>query len=87
MTKRRTNRLGFAIQTPLKENFINAEAKFMLMDDIVKKDALQILNRVIEIVKIKDEKDALELKELSNHTIHNASVFQDDASLSIAVLI
>ena len=57
------------------------------MDEIVRKDALQILNRVIEIVKIKDEKDALEFKDLSNRTIHNASVFQDDASLSIAVMI
>ena len=57
------------------------------MDEIVKKDALKIVDRVIEILKVKDEKDVSELKDLSNHTIHNASVFQDECSVSIAVVI
>lgn len=57
------------------------------MDEIVKKDALQILNRVIDILRVKEEKDLAELKELSNHTVHNASVFQDEISVSVAVLI
>ena len=57
------------------------------MNDLVRKDALQILGRVIEILQVKGEKDAQELKELSNHTIHNASVFQDDCSVSVAVVV
>lgn len=57
------------------------------MDDLVRKDALKIVGRVIEILKVKEEKDVSELKDLSNHTIHNASVFQDECSVSIAVVI
>ena len=57
------------------------------MNDLVRKDALQILGRVIEILWVKEEKDTQELKELSNHTIHNASVFQDDCSVSVAVVV
>lgn len=57
------------------------------MNELVRKDALRILNKVIEILKVKEEKDVLEIKELSNHTIHNASVFQDECSVSIAVVI
>ena len=57
------------------------------MNELVRKDALQILERVIEILQVKEEKDTQELKELSNHTIHNASVFQDDCSVSIAVVV
>lgn len=57
------------------------------MKEKVKKDILDILNRVIEIVKAKKDGGAVELKELSNHTIHNASVFQDEYSVQIAVAI
>ena len=71
----------------MKENFIKAKLIFKQMDEIVKKDALQILNRIIEILKATEEKDVLEIKNLSNHTIHNASVFQDDCSVSIAVIV
>ncbi len=57
------------------------------MESAVRNDALQIINRVIEILETKEEKDTMELKELSNNTIHNASVFQDECSVSVAVLI
>ena len=57
------------------------------MDKIIKKDILSIISKTIEILKIKEEKDIIELKELSNHTIHNASIFQDEDSISIAILI
>lgn len=57
------------------------------MESAVRNDALQIIRRAIEILEAKEEKDAMELKELSNNTIHNASVFQDECSVSIAVLI
>jgi hypothetical protein len=54
------------------------------MDSTVKKDLLSILTDTISILKTKD---TTSLKELSNHTIHNASIFQDQDSLSIAVII
>ena len=57
------------------------------MESIVRNDALRIISRVIEILETKEEKGTMELKELSNNTIHNASVFQDECSVSIAVLI
>ncbi|MEK6875820.1 MAG: hypothetical protein AABX63_00295, partial [Nanoarchaeota archaeon] len=57
------------------------------MESAVRNDALQIISRVIEILETKEEKDTVELKDLSNNTIHNASVFQDECSVSIAVLI
>ena len=57
------------------------------MDEVVKKDILKVLSEVIEILEVEEEKDVAELRELSNHTIHNASIFQDEDSVSIAILI
>ncbi len=57
------------------------------MNETVKNDILTIISRTIEILKVKEEKDLVELKNLSNHTIHNASIFQDEDSVSIAILI
>ncbi|MBI2134636.1 hypothetical protein HYU09_01475 [Candidatus Woesearchaeota archaeon] len=57
------------------------------MNELVRKDALQTLGSVMGILRVKEEKDIQELKELSNHTIHNASVFQDDCSVSVAVVV
>jgi len=54
------------------------------MQDIVKKDILSVLRQAIEIL---EKKDFNALSELSNHTVHDASIFQDDDSVSIAVLI
>jgi len=57
------------------------------MNDTIKEDIIFILSAVIDILKVKEEKDITELKELSNHTIHNASIFQDEDSVSIAILV
>ena len=57
------------------------------MNELVRKDAISILSQLIEILKVKEENDVADIRELSNHTIHNASVFQDEASVSIAILI
>ena len=57
------------------------------MHDQVKKDILAVLNELLEILKVKEDQDILQIKELSNHVIHNASVFQDEDSISVAVLI
>jgi hypothetical protein len=57
------------------------------MNEIIKKDILSTISQTIEILKVKEERDIIELKQLSNHTIHNASIFQDEDSVSIAILI
>lgn len=57
------------------------------MDARIREDAIKIVERVIGILKTKEEKDILELRELSNHTVRNASVFQDYCSISLAVLV
>lgn len=57
------------------------------MHDPIKKDILAVLTKLVEILKVKEESDVTEIKELSNHVIHNASVFQDEDSVSVAILI
>ncbi len=57
------------------------------MDGVVKRDILKVLADLVGILEVEEEGDAAELRELSNHTIHNASIFQDEDSVSIAILI
>ncbi len=57
------------------------------MNEIIKKDILAILKELIEILKVKEAKDVMEIKEISNHTMHNASIFQDEDSISVAIFI
>lgn len=54
------------------------------MQKEVKKDILNILKKSIKLIK---ENNTTKLKELSNHTIHDASIFQDNYSTQTAVLI
>ena len=56
------------------------------MRDVIKEDILSVLEEAIKILK-SDEHPVEELGELSNHVIHDASIFQDEDSVSIAVLI
>jgi hypothetical protein len=53
----------------------------------VKGDILNVLHKVIAILDQKEEKDALEMKELSNHVIHDATLFEDQDAISIAVMV
>ena len=57
------------------------------MHDIIKRDILAVLSELVEILKVKEDSDIIQIKELSNHVIHNASVFQDEDSVSVAILI
>jgi len=57
------------------------------MQDIIKKDILSVLSQLTEFLKSGDDSDIIEIKKLSNEIIHNASVFQDEDSISVAVLI
>ena len=53
------------------------------MNESVKADLLYALSQAPGLLKAGD---ATALKELSDHTIHNASIFQDQDSLSLAVV-
>ena len=57
------------------------------MDETVKKDIISTLTRVISVLDSKKEEGFMEIKELSNTTIHNSSIFQDEDSISVAVII
>ncbi|MBN1386779.1 hypothetical protein JW968_07480 [Candidatus Woesearchaeota archaeon] len=50
----------------------------------VKSDIISVMKDVLAAIK---EDDPAKVKELSNHTIHNASIYGDKDSLSIAILI
>ncbi len=54
------------------------------MRPIIKEDILSVLKKVIEALK---KEDYAALTELSNHTIHDASIFQEDDPLTLAVLL
>lgn len=54
------------------------------MNPIVKKDILNVLRQTISLIK---KQELLKLRELSDHVIKNASVFQDKYSISIAITI
>ena len=41
----------------------------------VKADILAVLDKLIAILQAKDDKDALEVRELSSHVIHDATLF------------
>ena len=53
------------------------------MNDKIKRDIIAILDDSLEHIYCKN---ISKIKELSNHTIHNASIFQDQDSLRIAVI-
>ena len=53
------------------------------MEEVVRQDILDVLRQGIEALR---KGDAFRVKELSNGVIHNASIFQDEDSLGIAVL-
>jgi hypothetical protein len=53
------------------------------MEEVVRQDILEVVSQGILALK---SDDSFRLKELSNHVIHNASIFQDEDSIGIAVL-
>jgi len=57
------------------------------VDEKIRVDILSVIERIVEILRVKEAKDIIEVRELSNRTIHDASVFQDEDSISIAVLV
>ncbi len=53
------------------------------MEEVVRQDILEVLGQGIAALNMGD---SFRIKELSNNVIHNASIFQDEDSLGIAVL-
>lgn len=53
----------------------------------VKEDILSVLKSVIAILQQKEDKDVVEMKELSNHVIHDATLFEDQDAVSVAVFV
>ena len=54
------------------------------MQKEVRIDILRVLKKIQPLLK---KEDIAKIKSLSNHTIHNASLFQDTDSVSISVII
>lgn len=54
------------------------------MNDEIKRDIIAIIDDAVKLIRSGNPYD---LKELSDHTIHNASIFQDEYSVTIAVII
>ena len=54
------------------------------MNPIVKKDILSVLHEALRILK---HDDLYKLRELSDHVIHNATIYQDQDSITVAVTI
>ncbi len=57
------------------------------MEKEVYEDILRILERTIEILREREDKDVFELKDLSDHTLHDASIYQDLDSVQIATIV
>lgn len=53
------------------------------MEEVVRQDIFEVLRQGTSAL---NNGDSFRLKELSNQVIHNASIFQDEDSISIAVL-
>ena len=53
----------------------------------VKEDILSVLRHAAAVLQQRDDKDVLELKELSNHVIHDATLFEDQDAVSVAVFV
>jgi hypothetical protein len=56
------------------------------MEEVVKNDILAVLKDTQKNLE-KPFPDTNNIKDLSNHIIHNASIYQDEHSISIAILI
>lgn len=54
------------------------------MKDDIRKDIINVLKDSIAALEMNDSKA---LREISNHTIHNSSIYQDKDSLTVAVVV
>ena len=54
------------------------------MDADIKKEIVYVLTKALSLIK---REDFVSLKELSNHVIDNAAIYQDKDSIQVAVII
>jgi hypothetical protein len=54
------------------------------MLELIKEDVLKVIHTSVECI---EHEDILALREQSNHTLHNASIYQDKYAITIAVVI
>ena len=54
------------------------------MNEKVRKDIIAVL---VDVIKSLEKKDVFALREISNKIIHSASIFQDEYSISTAVIV
>lgn len=57
------------------------------MKDVIRKEILYDLNKTIEILETKEQKDIEELRELSNHAIEDVALHKDFDVISITVMV
>ena len=57
------------------------------MNKIIQRDLLAVLNSMLTILDKNSYELAKEVGNLSDRTIHNASIFQDEDSTSLAVMV
>ncbi|MFC1728362.1 hypothetical protein ACFLZ7_02775 [Nanoarchaeota archaeon] len=57
------------------------------MIEEIRQTILDILNEVVRILEVKEEKDVFEIRGLSDRTIRYASIYQDKDAISIAVVV
>lgn len=67
----------------LLQNYKSINRQKIAMEEVVRQDIIGVLGQGIDAIA---RGDAFQIKELSNSVIHNASIFQDEDSLGIAVL-
>ena len=68
------------------QNLLNIAYFQGRMEEIVRKDILSALKEAVSLLS-EDEIDFIRLRRLSDHTVHDSSIFQDGFSLSVGVLI
>ena len=57
------------------------------MQEVIKKEILAVLTKLALVLQSKVGVDITEMRQLSNEVIRNMSVFQDEDSISVAILI
>ena len=54
---------------------------------IVRKDIIRVISEAIRLLREGRDADLLALAELSNHVIHDATIFQDEDSVTAAIVV
>ena len=57
------------------------------MNETIRHDILRVIDTAIQLLAERNKLDIPHLKALSNHTIHCSTIFQDEDSISMAILI